>query len=75
MKAVRFFNPMHVHTNEPAIVADIDGLSVLRLSREADIQKAIQVHARASVYNIPCAQKYQLSSFVPHNNPACCAQE
>jgi|TARA_B100000524_G_scaffold75432_2_gene34637 hypothetical protein len=56
MKAVRFFNPMHVHTNEPVIVADIDGLSVLRLSREADIQKAIQVHARASVYNIPCTE-------------------
>ena len=56
MKTVRFFNPMHVHANGPVTVADIDGLSVLRLSREADIQKAIQVHARTNVYNIPCTE-------------------
>ena len=49
MKTVRFFNPMHVHANGPVTVADIDGLSLLRLSREADIQKAIQVQAKARV--------------------------
>ena len=43
MKAVRFFNPMHVHANGPVTVADIDGLSVLRFSREPDIQKAISL--------------------------------
>ena len=71
MKAVRFFNPMHVHANGPVTVADIDGLSLLRLSREADIQKAIQVHARTIVYNSPCTEveKYQVSFFCASQLP------
>ena len=43
MKAVRFFNPMHVLASGEVTVADIDGMSLLRLSTHPKVQPAIEV--------------------------------
>ena len=70
MKAVRFFNPLHVLASGVVTETDIDGLSVLRLHKHPKIAPAIEVSPA-----LPLPFPSMHICCMPHHPPPCCAQK